>query len=118
MARPRKEIDKREFEKLCALQCTEDEICDWFDTTRKTIDSWCKRTYKASFSTVFGQKRGKGKVSLRRMQFQLAQKSAAMAIFLGKNYLGQTDKQIVETNACGQLAELIDGLKEPEKPKE
>ena len=26
------------------------------------------------------------------MQFRLAEKSAAMAIFLGKNWLGQTDK--------------------------
>ena len=28
---------------------------------------------------------------MRRMQFQLAKKSAAMVIFLGKNYLGQVD---------------------------
>ncbi len=30
-------------------------------------------------------------MSLRRFQFKLAQRSAAMAIFLGKNYLGQSD---------------------------
>lgn len=34
-----------------------------------------------------------GKTSLRRTQFKLAQKNAAMAIFLGKNYLDQTDRQ-------------------------
>ena len=37
-----------------------------------------------------------------------------MAIFLGKNILGQRDKQEVENVlATGQLADLIDGLKEP-----
>ncbi len=90
--RPRKEIAQVEFEKLCGLQCTKEEICGFFDVTDKTLENWCKRTYKKGFSEVFREKRGAGKISLRRMQFQLAKKSAAMAIFLGKNYLGQTDR--------------------------
>ena len=44
-----------------------------------------------TFSKVFDQKRESGKVSLRRMQWQHAEKSASMAIFLGKNYLNQRD---------------------------
>lgn len=89
--RPKKEIDKLQFEKLCGLQCTEDEICGFFDVTDKTLTRWCKETYNASFSEVFAQKRGMGKISLRRMQWKLAEKNPSMAIFLGKNYLGQTD---------------------------
>jgi hypothetical protein len=58
-----------------------------------TLIDWCKRTYDGQdFLTVFNQKREGGKISLRRMQWQLAEKSPAMAIFLGKNHLGQTDK--------------------------
>ena len=60
MARPRKYIDKDEFEKLCGLQCTKQDICGWFDMTDKTLDAWVKRTYRSSFSEVFGQKRGGG----------------------------------------------------------
>jgi hypothetical protein len=93
MARPRKEIDMEQFEKLCGLQCTEEEICNWFDITDKTLSSWCKSTYGSGFSEVYAKKRALGKISLRRAQFRLAEKSAAMAIFLGKNYLGQTDGQ-------------------------
>jgi hypothetical protein len=89
--RPKKEIDQDRFEKLCGLQCTKEDICDFFGVTDKTIDAWCKRTYKESFSVVFKQKRGKGKCSLRRYQFALAQKNANMAIWLGKQYLGQSD---------------------------
>ena len=92
MGRPRAEIDKKQFENLCGLQCTLEEICGWFGVTDKTLDSWCKRTYHASFSEVFKQKRGLGKISLRRSQWRLAEKSATMAIWLGKQYLGQRDQ--------------------------
>lgn len=92
MSRPCKEIDQKQFENLCGLQCTYDEICSWFDVTDKTLNSWCKRTYGKTFSEVFAEKRGHGKISLRRMQWQLAAKSPAMAIFLGKNILGQADR--------------------------
>ena len=91
MARPRKEIAQKQFENLCGLQCTLEEICGWFDVTDKTLDSWCKRTYHASFSEVFRQKRGAGTISLRRSQWRLAEKNATMAIFLGKQFLGQRD---------------------------
>lgn len=89
--RPLKEIKKIEFEKLCALQCTQQEICDFFECDHKTLTRWCKRTYGQDYSQVYAQKRSGGKISLRRMQFKLAEKSAAMAIFLGKNILGQSD---------------------------
>lgn len=35
---------------------------------------------------------------MRRMQWHLAEKSAPMAIFLGKNYLGQSDTAQEEKN--------------------
>ena len=92
MGRPLKDIKKEEFEKLCGLQCTKEEICSFFDVTDKTLESWCRRTYKIGFSEVFKQKRGKGKIALRRAQWRLAEKNANMAIFLGKNYLGQSDQ--------------------------
>lgn len=102
MARQRKEIDQKQFENLCGLQCTLEEICGWFDVTDKTLDGWCKRTYHASFSEVFKQKRGAGKISLRRSQWRLAEKNATMAIFLGKQFLGQRDSvDVAVTDAKG-----------------
>ena len=93
MGRPRKEINKTEFEKLCFLQCTQREFCSWFDVSDETLNKWCKLNYDGrTFLDVFKEKRENGIISLRRTQFQLAEKSPAMAIFLGKNLLGQTDK--------------------------
>ena len=90
--RPKKQIDKTEFEKLCALQCTMSEISSWFECDKKTLIAWCKREYGVEFSTIYAEKAERGKISLRRKQFQIAEKNAAMAIFLGKNYLGQSDR--------------------------
>lgn len=64
------------------------------------------------FSDVYKRLSVKGKISLRRYQFQQAEKNVTMAIWLGKQYLGQTEKEI-SVQANGQLADLIDGLKEP-----
>ena len=92
MARPRINIDKKFFESLCALQCTLQEIASAFECSEDTIERWCERTYKRRFADVYREKRGRGKISIRRAQFKLAEKSAAMAIWLGKQYLGQKDQ--------------------------
>ena len=50
-------------------------------------------------------------MSLRRTQFKLAEKNPTMAIFLGKQYLGQRDNIEVEHNAQnGILGDLIGAL--------
>ena len=97
--RPLAEIDKNQFERLCGLQCTKSEICAYFHLTDKTLERWCKRNYKMSFSDVFSKKRGIGKVSLRRIQFRQAEKSPAMAIWLGKQWLGQSDNPVPESKS-------------------
>ena len=96
MARPRKEIDMTQFEKLCALQCTMSEICSFFEITDKTLNKLCQDHYGESFSVVYKSKSEMGKISLRRYQFRLAEHNVSMAIFLGKQWLGQTEK--VETS--------------------
>ena len=92
MGRPRKDINKEQFEKLCGLQCTEVEIASFFDCSVDTIEKFCKREYKETFTEVFNKKRNLGKMSLRRTQWKLAEKYPTMAIFLGKQYLDQKDK--------------------------
>lgn len=97
--RPKKQIDKAQFEKLCGLQCTLEEFCCYFDCDNKTLEKWCKRTYKQNFSEIFKVKKGNGKISLRRKQFELAMSgNSTMLIWLGRNMLGQTDKIEVTTS--------------------
>lgn len=114
-------IDKDIFENLCGLQCTMLEICDAFDVDDKTLTSWCKKTYNKPFSEVFKLKKGKGLVSLRRSQWKLAGKNATMAIFLGKQYLGQKDvveNKITNNGIIDELTEALKNVKDIERDTE
>lgn len=110
MGRPQIQIDKSDFEKLCVLQCTKADIANWFECSEDTIEKWCKRTYGETFTAVFAQKREKGKVSLRRMQWKSAEAgNVTMQIFLGKQYLGQKDQQGIEiAQSKEKFAEVLD----------
>jgi len=111
--RPKKEIDQKEFEKLCGLQCTLEEMCSFFDCDNKTLEKWCVSTYKKNFSEIFAIKRGIGKISLRRAGFELAKKNPAVHIFYCKNYLGMTDKQEITTaNIDDQTRNEVNSLVE------
>lgn len=96
MGAPEK-IDKEMFEKLCAMMCTQEEIAGFFDCHIDTVNNFCKREYKETFSEVFKKKSATGKISLRRTQWKLAESNTTMAIFLGKQYLGQRDN-VLEDN--------------------
>jgi hypothetical protein len=91
------ELPQDQFEKLCGIQCTKAEIAAFFSCDPDTINNWCKRTYKKVFEDVYAEKRKLGYVSLRRNQFRMAENNPTMAIFLGKNMLGQRDNPVVET---------------------
>lgn len=97
MGRPIKEIDKEAFEKLCAIMCTQVDIAGFFDVSVDTIERFCQRTYKATFAEIYKSKSAFGKVSLRRKQYEVAMSgNVPLLIWLGKQHLGQTEKQTVE----------------------
>jgi hypothetical protein len=97
MGRPPIEIDQEDFEKLCVMQSTLSEIAGWFDCSVDTIERWCKRVYKCTFADIYKQKSAKGKISLRRWQWKRAESGdKTMLIWLGKQHLGQQDKQEIE----------------------
>ena len=88
--RPKKVIDYDMVEKLASLMATQEEIAIFMDCCVKTLqrdDRFC-RLFKKGFE--------KGKMSQRRKQAKLADKNASMAIWLGKQYLGQKDKSEVD----------------------
>ena len=105
-------IDKKQFENLCGIQCTKEEICSVLDVSEKTLNSWCNSTYGENFSLVFDKKREYGKSSLRRNQWKLAEKNSAMAIFLGKQYLGQKDVVENKISNNGIFDDIREALKD------
>jgi hypothetical protein len=89
--RPHAVIDKQRFEDLCHVQCTQAQICDVLGIDHKTLNKWCVQEYGSTFQDVFAVKREGGLTSLRMTQFRMAETIPTMAIWLGKQYLNQSD---------------------------
>ena len=91
MARPKKyNIDTEQVEKLAGLGCTNTEIASFFGCSPDLIEK--------SYSEYLVKGRETGKIRLRQLQMRAAEKgNVAMLIWLGKQMLGQTDKQEITT---------------------
>src|SRR5437879_3890373 len=84
------EIDLAELEKLAAMQATDEEISAWFGVTTRTIE---RRRKDPAFAEILERGKAKGKLNMRRAQLRLLEQgNPTMAIWLGKQYLGQTDE--------------------------
>jgi hypothetical protein len=91
MARPKLNIDPKQVEGLAQIGCKNTEIAAFFGCTDDTITN--------RFSAQLHKGRENLKISLRRMQWQAAQAgNIVMMIWLGKQYLGQSDKLETEGN--------------------
>tara|TARA_R100000742_G_C4270972_1_gene89775 strand:+ start:761 stop:1168 length:408 start_codon:yes stop_codon:yes gene_type:complete len=88
VGRPRIKIDSEQVESLAEFGCTTLEIAKFFKCDESTV----RKRHKEDM--VRG--REKMKIKLRQIQFKLAETNAAMSIFLGKNYLAQTDRQSID----------------------
>lgn len=92
--RPRTEIDWPKFEFGCQIMATKEEICHWLKVSESTLERHIKGKYGDTFEGVFKRLSADGKISLRRMQFKKAQEgNVPMLIWMGKQYLGQSEKQ-------------------------
>jgi hypothetical protein len=87
---------------LARIQCTHKEAASFFRVSEPTWHAFLKRHKKAA--TAFEAGRDEGLTSLRRHQFAMAENNATMAIWLGKQYLGQKDKQEIEHGGSVQHA--------------
>jgi len=88
--RPKKVIDQEQFEELCKIQCTKDEICNVLKCDEKTLTGWCNSTYNLGFSEIYIKLSAFGKSSIRRAQYKAAMAgNTTMLVWLGKQYLGQ-----------------------------
>ena len=97
MGRATIKIDVAELERLATLQCTDEEIAAFLGISSKTLQ---RRLKIAKFGEGVERARAKGRVSVRRMLFRLANNgNVAAAIFLSKNLLGYRD--VVNTEHTG-----------------
>jgi hypothetical protein len=114
LGRPRFEFTPKvleQIEKLASVMCTLSEIGDIIGCSHDTI----QRNQEAKEAIKRGV--ANAKQSIRKTQFDIATKlnSSIMAMWLGKVYLGQTDKiQNTDDNVPLPIYDII----EHEEPKE
>lgn len=102
--RPRMLLNERGaavVKRMAEIMCTNEEIADVLGVG---VDLITNDNNNAVFQAAKREGQVRGKMSLRRKQFALAEKNANMAIFLGKNYLDQKDKQEVKSTLFGGLS--------------
>lgn len=117
-ARKKVPIDWELVRKLCQIQCTQEEICAFIEVAEETLRKAAKEVYNKPLGELFSDWRLGGNCSLRRKQWHLADTSAAVAIFLGKQYLGQDDDYNLNHNgAMVQVVHYGDGDPEQWKDK-
>jgi hypothetical protein len=110
VARPKVRIDLAELEKLCGMQCTDEEIAAFFGISTRTI---VRRRRVQKFNEIMENARAKGRVSVRRSLFRLANAgNIAAAIFLAKNLLGYRD--VVNTEHSGLAGSPIQVASKPD----
>ncbi len=89
MPRPKVKIDLAELEKLCTMQCTDEEVAAFLGVSTRTIE---RRRQVKQFNEIMERAKAKGRISIRRALFRLAAAgNIAAAIFLAKNLLGYKD---------------------------
>jgi hypothetical protein len=89
-----KKIDWEKVDSLAFIQCTIEEIAGVLDIDADTLATACKRVHKMKLSEYIAKKATGGKASLRRRQYTKAvtEGNPTLLIWLGKQWLGQTDK--------------------------
>lgn len=95
LGRPRIEVDFEEVNKLSEILCTASEISHVLGVSEDTLSRRTQELFQMTFAEYIKKASSGGRISLRRAQFHKALSgSVPMLIFLGKQYLGQTDNPI------------------------
>jgi hypothetical protein len=107
------EIDLEDWEKLYAMQSTVEEIAGFFGVSTRTIEG---RLKKPQYAEAALRARAKGRISVRRQQMHLLNKgNVRMAIWLGKQMLGQ--KEMVSNEITGPGGGPIKVITKPDFSK-
>jgi len=95
MARSKIDIDWSVVDEKLSKFCEGHEVAAFLGISYKTLERAVRDKFGMLFIDYKAQKRSKGEVLLRELQWNKAAKGdTAMQIFLGKQYLGQSDRQI------------------------
>jgi len=110
VGRPKTYIDPKKLEELCVLNCTMPEIAAVFKIPLRTLED--RVSADKNLKEIIDKGRKEGMISVRRKQFQIMNDDSnpTMAIWLGKQLLGQRDKHdlVTEDKSSEKLTQAFD----------
>lgn len=101
VGRPEKEIRHTQFEAIMSVPfVTLPTVAMILEVSESTVKRFCIRNYGKTFDLIKAERFEGIKVKLMAKQYEVAMNgSVAMLTFLGKNYLGQSDKMEFSGNS-------------------
>lgn len=118
MARPKAKIDWLKVDVYLRAQCDGAAIARIIGIHPETLYDACKEKYKMGFSEYAAAKKSEGCEILRAKQYQAAMDGdKTMLIWLGKQYLGQSDKQTLEHDLEQKLPFIVEVVRRSEDPE-
>lgn len=108
VGRPKIKVDAALVEKLAGIGCPNKEIASIVGCSVDTLDR--------HFADVITKGRENGKTRIRQKQIQMALNgNVAMLIWIGKNWLGQTDKQEISGIENASTVNILLGQQQEEQ---
>lgn len=109
------ELDWEIIKGMCQCLCTGEEIASVCGVHRDALNNSCKRVHGMTFKEFWDENSSKGKASVRRAQYKLAvdHLNPTMAIWLGKQVLGQSDK--ADHNVKMTVPTFVDTIPDPDE---
>ena len=91
VGRPKLVLNEKDITELAKIGCTNEEIATFLKCSHDTLER--------NFACAIKEGRAYMKMSIRRKQLEMVyQGNTTMAIWLGKQYLGQHDKQTIHSD--------------------
>ena len=112
-------VDLSRLPALCRIQATAEECASVLGISQDTLERRLKAEHNCTFSEFYKRHSGPGKCSLRRLQWKLARAgNPTMLIWLGKQWLGQTDKIVhAEDEASAQPVQVVVNVVDASVPR-
>jgi hypothetical protein len=104
---------------LCPIQATAAECASVLGISQDTLERRLKTEHGCTFTEFYNRHSAPGKCSLRRLQWKLARAgNPTMLIWLGKQWLGQTDKtEHAEDEATAQPVQVVVNVVDASVPR-
>ena len=112
-------VDLSRLPALCRIQATAEECASVLGISQDTLERRLRTEHGCTFAEFYARHSAPGKCSLRRMQWKLARSgNATMLIWLGKQWLGQTDKvEHAEDEASAHPVQVVVNVVDASVPR-